>query len=265
MEVIKLFKEALTYPTKDLNKILIFGVLFLITGIVSILQAFGVTLGNDSVSSIISIILGIISIIATLIIYGYGLDITRKTIALESEIPDFNWAKDIVDGIKLLIVEIVYYIIPVIITVIVAYVTGAFNYLIQIISYSMLYGSANAIPQSVLSSALTSFLIVFFVGAILFIIFTLLVVIAIGKLAETGSLGAAINMKDIFNKIGEIGWGNYIVWMVVYVVIVFVIAIVLGIIQLIPFIGIIIGLLVISPYIQMFSSRALGLIYNESK
>jgi hypothetical protein len=265
MEVINLFKEALTYPTKDLNKVLLLGVLFVITGLVSILQVFGLSLGNNSTASIITTIFGIISIIVTLFIYGYGLNITRKTIALEAEIPDFNWAKDIVDGIKLLILEIVYYIIPVIVTLIVAYVTGAFNYLIQIMSYSMLYGSTNAIPESVLVGAATSFLIVFFIGAILFIIFTLLVLIAIGKLAETGSLGAAINMKDVFNKIGEIGWGNYIVWIVVYVLILFVIGIILGIIQLIPFIGIIIGLLLISPYIQMFSSRALGLIYNESK
>jgi len=283
MEVIELFKDSLKYPIKDWNKLLIFGVLFLIAGIYSVLQSISQFISFNTmvlmVLGIITIVFTLLSIIIYLIISGYSLSITRKTIALEEEIPEFEWVKNIIDGLKVFVLDIVYYIIPFIVTFIVAYLTGAFNYLIQIVNYVITHGPTATIPQTLLLDALTSFTIVILIGAILFIIFYLLANIAVARLAENDSLVAAINMKDTIHKIGEIGWGNYIIWLIVFIVIFVVIGIILGIVLgLLSFImGMIAGIviasiiisiiaqLIISPYLTMFSARALGLLYNESK
>lgn len=262
MDVIELFKNALYYPTKDLNKLLILGVFFIIMGIFNILQVFGISAVNYIGADIVLIISSVLTIVIGLIINGYGLSITKETIFNSEELPEFNWGKNIVDGLKIVILYIVYYIIPFLITIILGYATGAFEYIYQIMSYSVMYGSA-AIPQSLAYSAFGSIMGAALVGIILFIIFTLLLEIAMAKLAETDNLGAAINMKDVFNEIGNIGWGNYIIWIILLIIISIIIGFVGAFIQFIPFIGFIIVLLVFTPYIRIFSSRALGLIYNE--
>jgi len=264
MEVTEIFKDALTYSTKDWNKLLILGVLFLIMGIFEVLGKFGFQIANNVGAQIGLILTGLIALFFTLLINGYGLSITRDTIGLQEEIPEFDWVKNLIDGIKLLILEIVYYIIPLIVVVIVAYATGAFSYIVEIINYVITYGATN-IPQSIILEAAVSFLLVFLVGGIFYIIFTLLYYIATAILAETDSLVEAINIIEVFNKIGEIGLANYLIWAVLLVIISFVIGIIGGIIQIIPLIGLIIVMLVIYPFIKILSSRALGLIYNEAR
>lgn len=270
MDIAELFKDSLTYPTKDWNKLLIFGVLIVILSIVDILRTFGIVPiqqqpGGISILAVISVILAVALI---LIVFGYTLSITRKTINnVDGDVPALDLVKNVIDGIKVLILNIVYYIIPVIITFIVALATGALSYIYQMIPYYMMYGSAasSAMPQELVTSASISFLLVFLVGGILFLIFGLLLLVAKAVLAETESLAKAINMVDVFKKIGEISWGNYIIWLILMLILLFVIGFFTGIISIIPFIGIIIALLIIKPYVDMFFARALGLIYNESK
>ncbi|OQD59603.1 hypothetical protein MBBAR_2c00510 [Methanobrevibacter arboriphilus JCM 13429 = DSM 1125] len=266
MEIIELFKDSLTYPTKDWNKLLIFGVLFIIAGIFGLLQALGIALGQYIAANILEIISAIIFIIVGLIIYGYTLSIVRTTVKdTDDPLPDFDWGKNFIDGIKLAILHIVYYIIPVIITLIVAYATGAFNYFYQLAILSASTGSIQTAPESLVASAGLSFLTVFIIAAILFIIFGLLLLIAKAVLAETESLGAAANFSNVFKKIGKIGWGTYIIWLILFAIILIVIGIITTLINAIPFIGAIIVLLIVKSYTEIFSARTLGLIYNESK
>lgn len=266
MDIVGLFKDSLIYPTKEWDKLLIFGVLFIIMSIFGILELFGLSLRNYIGASVVSIISLILTIIITLIIWGYTLSITRKSINnVDGNVPEFVWVKNIIDGLKVLVLRIVYYIIPVIITVIVAYVTGAFRYMYQLLMYYFTYGSIDSASQALLSSATTSLIIVSIVAVILFTVFTLLFLAAIAVLAETESIGAAVNMVDVFKKIGEINWGNYIIWAILYAIILLIISVVINFIAIIPLIGVIIALLIFRPYADMFAARALGLIYNESK
>lgn len=288
MEVIDLFKDALKYPTKNWRIYLILGVLFILG---SLYDAYQQTISTFTLLNwqpdLIYIAFLLLYIITMIIIGGYAVSIIRKTLALEEDLPAFEWGANIIDGIKLSLLSIVYYIIPFVVTLIVGFATGAFNQLAELMNHYIVYGSLNTIPHSVLNSAAFSFLTTFIIGAILFIIFTLLLNIAIGRLAETDSLIKSMNMISIFNKIGEIGWANYIIWILVFIgiliimgilifIISFIIAIILtiiayltGTIQLFSesgtILGIFLGAFLISPYFLMFQSKALGLLYNESK
>jgi len=265
MDIVELFKNSLFYPTQDLGKVVLFGVLFVVMSILAILEAFGLGLRDYLGATVVTIISSILFIIITLIILGYSLNITRKTIKnVDGEIPELDLLKNFIDGIKVAILTIVYYIIPVLVLLVVGFLTGAFVNVLQLVSYAAT-GGAGAIPQTLLSNLGASFLITFLIAGIFFIIFELLLTIARAVLAETESLAAAINIPAVFEKIGEIGWGNYIVWIVVFLILVLILGFISGFIGVIPFIGLIIVSLVVKPYIDMFSSRALGLIYNESK
>ena len=68
----------------------------------------------------IGFIFGIISMIIFIMIYGYSLDIKRNTIHGINELPKLNFTKNLVDGVKTIFVTIVYTIIPLIITLIIA-------------------------------------------------------------------------------------------------------------------------------------------------
>ncbi|MBZ9570281.1 DUF4013 domain-containing protein [Methanobrevibacter sp. TMH8] len=266
MDIVGLFKDSLIYPTKEWDKLLIFGVLIIIMSFIAILQLFGIALSDYLGAAIVAAISFILLFIISLILWGYTLSITRKSINnVDGDVPAFDWVKNFVDGLKVLVLRFIYYIIPALVTLIVAYATGAFNYIYQLALYYVMYGP-NAIPQALSSAAAFSFLMVFVIGGIFFLVFSLLFLAAVAVLAETESLGKAVNIIDVFHKIGEIGWANYIIWVVLYAIILFVVInTVIGVVSIIPYIGIIIVMLILRPYADMFAARALGLVYNESK
>lgn len=272
MEITEIFKDSLTYPTKDWNKLLVLGVLFLIPLIIGLLIAFVTGTGDYTAIAIMGIIVFVVTFITSLIISGYSLSITNKTILNSDEIPIFDWVKNLVDGIKVAVLSIIYYIIPAIITLIVAYATGLFEKYFEILRYSMyssvqsnLTTAASTMPTTLINELFSSLMITGIIAIILFIIFGLLLTIATAKLAETGSLKAGLMINEVFDDIGKIGWGKYIIWIILLIIISIVISFLAGLISLIPIIGSIIVALVIYPYIAMFSARALGLIFNESK
>ncbi|MDR2966878.1 MAG: DUF4013 domain-containing protein [Methanobacteriaceae archaeon] len=266
MKIVKLFDDSLTYPIREWKKLIILGILFVVMNIFNILPIFWIGIHRNLPIDILNIISLILLLIIILIISGYTLSITRNTINnLERNIPELDWVNNIIDGIKVVVLTIVYYIIPVIVTLITFYIVGAFDFINQIISNYAVYGSINQTLESITIGNDLNILIVLILALILYILFSLLFLVAKAVLAETKSLATAVNMIDVFKKIGQIKWKNYIVWVILFTVISSFINLVIGIIVFIPFIGVIFVSLIVNPYVEIFSARALGLIYNESK
>jgi len=268
MDFIEIFKDSLIYPTKDLNKLVILGALLIIIVVLTILTLFSVILMNFIFTAIFTVITVISAIIIGLIYNGYGLRITKETIENNEmsenidTLPNFNWSENLVDGIKVLILDTVYMIIPIIIAVILAYALGLFSSVPLITQFTANSYLSN--PNLYLNQFSTSLTIVQGLFTILALIFSLFAMIARAKLAETSRLSSIFEFEEIINTIAKIGWGNYIIWFILLMVILFMLGSILGIIMLIPIIGTIIGLLII-PGLLIFESRAVGLIYNESK
>lgn len=243
MDITELFKDAFKYPTIELNKVLVLGALLFLL-LIPIFLAF-IFAAIPNVESLI-FGFGLLYFVYILILFGiyivyfgYGLSIVRKTIALEEGIPDFDWGNILADGVKVLVLGLLYMLIPFIFIFGSMYLITAFN-----------------MPSMIF--------VVGLIGFILELVFGLLLTIAIAKLAETDNLVDALNFINIFDKIGEIGWANYIVWAIVLVII-FTVVSVISLILGIFIIGFLIIPLLIVPYMLMFYSRALGLLYNESR
>lgn len=273
MNIAEIFKDSLIYPTKDLGKLVALGALMVILVVLGILTSFTIIMGQSIASIILSVITIIAIIIIGLIYNGYSLSIIKETIENRQisenidNLPDFNWVKNIIDGIKVLILKIIYMIIPLIVTIILAYVLGIFTdvaminqYLANSTNISLVSNSSSIVFLRQFNANLS---LVQGIATILALIFSLFAIIAQARLAETSKLSSVIEFREIFDSITKIGWGNYIVWFILLIIILFIIGIIASLIVIIPIIGLIIYFLIVVPFLIIFASRATGLIYNE--
>jgi len=193
-------------------------------------------------------ILLIISCIIFPLILGYMVRIYRGvTPSPELE----KWGEMFIDGIKLFIIGLVY-AIPII-----------------IIGSVLLLSTIMAVAASMTTSSLNPNAVMGLIGADIFVfIIFILVVIIIGlitatawvRFARTNSMGEAFNFGAIFNHIGNIGWGTYIVALIVMGIVIGIIELIC---QLIPFIGFIL-LFIIMPVISIFQARYLCMLYDSA-
>jgi hypothetical protein len=221
MDVKEIISDAIRYPSSDWKKVLIEGVLLILN--LTVILAFGT---------------------------GYTLRVTKSTLAGYDEPPEFDdWGGMLIDGFKIYIVEVVYFIIPFIIIFV-----GAL-------------GLVTAVASGIIISPSTYLELVLTVitGIILIIIFGVFGAIAIANMAFYDDLKAAFKFGEILERISRIGWGKYIVWYIITIIIMIVVGIVGDILRLIPYLGFIIALLVVYSYLFMYSGRSVALIFKSSE
>lgn len=276
MEILDIIKDAFIFPTNNLEKLAIY---IVITFVVGLLFGGGVVLAalstmDASYLAIIGAILFILGIILALIISGYQLGILKSGIDLNDEAPSFDWKNDLINGIKLLVVSIVYFIIPAIIVLIVGLITNVPGNLANLINEAAVAPanatamanstglSINAVSQSTISAFGTSIAITAMVAFVLFIIFAFIQTMGQARLANTGSLGEALNIPEAAKDITRIGIGKVIAVVLLVVVIVAVINAILGYLY-----GQVSQLsilsIIVTPYLAFFTERASGLLYSD--
>lgn len=198
------------------------------------------------------IILGIILIIpiVNFIGLGYLFRVLKATFAGIDDVPEFDEAGELfIDGLKILVVGFVY-AIPV-------FIIGAI--------ISLIFGvSAGSTVSSFDMFAILAGSLVY---VILAIIIGLIESIAIANMAlYEGELGAAFKFSEVMDRISAIGWGKYIIWYIVMILIGIIAYLVAAGISILTFgIGIILVILVIAPYISVFGARSLALLFASSE
>lgn len=226
MDIGEIISDSLSYPSQDWKKVLILGIL-----------------------TIISIL-----VIPAFLVMGYFFRILKSSIAGFDELPDFDeWGEMFIDGLKIFVVQFVYLLIPLIVIFIGMWASIA----------SISVTDAGTMTNPVLFMGLMGGTAI--IGIILAIIFELIGSIAVANMALNNSeFGAAFRFGEILEKISMIGWGKYIVWYIVMIVISLIGGFIAGILNVIPFIGMIIAMLVVYPYLTMFSARSLALLFGSS-
>ena len=264
MEFGEIFSNALKYPISDYKRLLILGVICLVINIPVVLTQF------NYVNASLFLVWTLVAIILGLLILGYSLSIMKKGIDLEDEIPDIDFTKNLVDGIKSFVVTFIYYLIPTIIVSIIG-ITSLASFLGSIDKNAISTATNATTPNTILSAIpneawaglITGLTITAIVAIILFIIFGIFETIALCRLADTGSLGEAFAISAIIDDIKEIGFLKLIGVLIVLIIISVIIGMVIGIISAIPYVGLIIGFLVGNSFLLLFYNRALGLLYSE--
>jgi hypothetical protein len=188
-------------------------------------------------------------IIATILLgiplAGYCLKVLRG----EKPAPEVaDWGTLFVDGIKAIIVMLIY-AIPIII--------------VQVLMIGGVAASALSGDPAVMMAAVGAMLIGFVVVIILAIIIALFEMIGVVRFARTGSIGEAFNFGAILATIGKIGWVTYIIALIVYAIVAVIFGIVMAILMMIPILGIILYVCLIPPF-ALLATRYFCLVYDSA-
>jgi len=188
------------------------------------------------------VLLLVATILLALPLLGYELKIYRG----EKPSPEVTgWATLFIDGIKYLIICLIY-AIPVII--------------VAVITIWPLVMAAIAGNQAAIAAGIGTFLTSIVVLAIIGIIIALFEFIGVVRFARTGKMGEAFNFGAIIGTIGKIGWVSYIVALIIMMVIIGIIEVIC---MAIPFVGGLI-LFILIPFIILFEARYLCQVYDSA-
>ena len=275
MDLTKSVKEAFVFPSENLKQLAIYICFSIVVSFIGIGSLFSmITSAYTGTLGVMGTILLIIGILAGLIPLGYQISLVKSGIDGDENAPEFSLKENLIVGIKDLIVKIVYFIIPALITAIVGIISGVPQNLTKVITSSvesstvsslstnMSVNGTTTVAPAITGQLIGSITVTVVVGLILFIIFDILAMIADARLANTDSLGSALNIVETFKDIGKIGYGNVIATVVLVFLIILIIQTVLsGLSFVIPFIGIL--SIIVTPYLLFFAKRIIGVLYSE--
>lgn len=234
MDIGDIVGDAVRYPSQDWKKFIIFAVIVIISMILS---------GR------VGIIGGIIGIVISFLMYGYILRVIKACIAGSDELPEFEeWGEMFISGFKVFIVNLIYSIPAIIITVISAASLIATVYFQGTgADLTGIYGLIGA----ALVGIIVAFLYMLLIGIPLFIL-------AIANMAYyDGELSAAFRFSEIREHISRIGAANFIIWYIV-MIIASIVAFLVGAIT-------IIGWIILIPYLYLFLARSIALLFTSTE
>jgi hypothetical protein len=223
MDVGQISSNAIKYPFTDFSKILILGIFLILSFL----------------------------IIPGFLYLGYLFRMLKASVAGLDELPEFGeWGEMFIDGLKVFVVLLVYSIVPLTLIII-----GIWASLIPIIATS---NTVLAELPTISFGLISSFSII---GSILGIIISFFIPVIMANMAYYGELKYAFKFNELFQKISEIGWVDYLIWFIVMLIIWTVTATVAFIMIFPLIIGVLLVPLVIYPYMMLFFARSTALIY----
>lgn len=191
------------------------------------------------------LLLFIATILLCIPLLGYSVKILRG----ENPAPEVtDWVALIIDGIKYLIITLIY-ALP---SLIILFVTLG----------SVIIALASGNTSEVIAG-IGGMLLGFVLFLIVAIICGLFGTMGVIRFARTGSMGEAFNFVEIKETIGKIGWVPYIVALVIMGIIQVIIAVILSAITIVPVLGLLIELLLIAP-LTLFEARYLALVFESA-
>lgn len=235
MEIVDIIKDALVYPAHNITSLILYIVLGVIAGIVAGGTILGMIAGVADKNVFMLLGSGLIGILVFLVvsfaISGYELDIIKYGINRSDESPRIDFLRQFINGARLFLVRIVYYLIPMIISAIVGIIFQ--HWLTSIISI------------------------------ILFIVFALAEFMAECRLAQSEDLVYALAVPDAIADISRVGIVNLLLFVILVTIIAFVLLVIVSaIMQWNSYVGgVLMGILGV--YMVFFIGRATGLLYSN--
>ena len=215
--------------------------------------AFARKLFSDFGRLIILIVLDIIPIV-NLIVTGYASRVLKESPGADSPPKLENYGDLFIDGLKIVIASIIYMLIPLIL--IVAGFGSFFAAMVTGGGPNFMWGGFTPAYMGLLGG--TGAVLVL-VGLLVAFVMLILLAAGIAHMIKTGKFGKAFAFGEILGIIGKIGWGKYLAWLILIVVLAAIVGAIAG---AIPYVGWIIAA-IIGPALTVFYFRSLGLLYSE--
>ena len=238
MEIGEIIGDAIRYPLNHTKSLLIYIVIMFVIALIAIFTGVGLVAGQETNQVLASGIIGIIGllliIIIALLVDGYGLDIVKLGIEKSDAAPEIDIGRQVIAGLKYLIVGIVYIIIPFIVMLLLSAINDTLGLI---------------------------------VGVILFIIFGLALLMGQCRLANTGSLGEALNIPEAIKDLQAIGIFKVLIVIIIVGIIALILNFIAGIFSGMGDIGSFISAIlsaIVGAYTFFFGNRATGLLYSDA-
>ena len=275
MNITEIIKDAFLFPSKNTGRFAIYLLLSVLMEGFALGGAFTYAFGFiDGESYLTGGIYLIIAMMIGFIIYGFHIKVIKSGIELDDNVPVFELYENFMTGFDNFIVSMVYFIIPALIVILVGFDTNLFGNTISFVQEFVLQifnvyimGDSIDIAVSAISLALTNLLnslaITITVASIVFLIFSILQLMAEARLANTGSLREALNIFEAAKDITRIGVGKVILLLIAVVAVIAIIELILIIaLAFYPFLLSVLYI-ILTPYMVLVSQRALGLLYSD--
>lgn len=222
------------------------------------------TMLNDSINYAIDAvwkkwarwILLIVSSIIFPLILGYVMEIYRGN----KPAPELqHWGKLFIDGLKWIVAWIIY-MLPVLAVIL---IFGGWAF-ITAMEQSAAYGGLETLllNPDLLMPIIGGFMIGLVIAIVLAIVISIIAIIGIIRMARQDRFGEAFNFGEIIATIRQIGWGGYILALIVLAIVVMIFSIILALIMAIPYIGWLIYLFLLPPLV-IFEGRYLTQVYES--
>ncbi|MBO6122461.1 MAG: DUF4013 domain-containing protein [Methanobrevibacter sp.] len=241
MELSKIISSSLKYPFRNIAKLPIIFILFLLIAVIPI----GRLLDNNYI-----VLVGVIAFfIFLLIVPGYFLGVVRKGSIESSLFPSLSLVDSIYDSIRVLVLRMVYMIVPTIVFFIAFSTLGAS-------AADMLYGWQISNFLATLGAMLLLILIVY-------LIFEFLLLFAKARLAYLNSLKEALKINKVMGDIKKIGIVNIIKWIILMIILLVAVSLISSLVMAIPYVGFLIYVAVVIPIAESIGNYSLGLLYSN--
>ncbi|EKQ52639.1 MAG: hypothetical protein B655_1719 [Methanobacterium sp. Maddingley MBC34] len=227
MDIGYLTSDAMKYPSQDWKKVIILGILILTSFL----------------------------IVPAFLVMGYVFRALKWSVAGVDQLPEFDeWGEMFIDGLKIFVVELVYFIIP---------FTIIFLGIWASIGSMVAWGaSGNDLMPGAVFGALSLMWGLMVMGLIVAVIFGLFFTIGIANMAYYNSeIGAAFRFSEMLDTINAIGWVDYIIWYIMMIILGMITAAIAGVLGLIPILGWALIVIALYPYLYLLYARALGLLF----
>lgn len=235
MEINEIITEALHYPLNHIQSLAIYLILGIVFSLIAIFTGVAgmLTVSQTSGPGIIVTLIGVLlCLIIYFIVSGYQLDIIKLGINRSSDAPSVDITRQTLNGVKLFVVQLVYFIVPIIISLVCALIL---NRTITVL-----------------------------IAFVLFVIFGFVETMGECRLAKTEDLNFALQVSDAIEDIKRIGFSKVLITIiavgVIYVIISYIVSAVFGIIS--QDLAAVVSTIV-SVYLLFFENRATGLLYSD--
>lgn len=241
MDVGKIISNSFKYPFRNIKKLPILFILFILVAIIPI----GIIFDNRYVT-----VFGVIAFFAfILIVPGYLFSIVNIGLNESSMFPSLNFGKNIYDTLRLLVLRIAYMIVPAVVFFIVWSTMG-------VSGIDMLYDLK---VHSFLLTVILGFIIVL----IAYAVFEVLLFFAKARLAYLNSLSEALKVHKVIDDIRTIGVVNIVKWLIFMAALLIVFSFISSWVMLIPYVGFIVYLVIVIPILESIGNYSLGLLYSN--
>lgn len=193
-------------------------------------------------------VLVIFGILLQFFLAGYKVRIYRGI----KPAPEFdNWAGLFLDGLKLTIVWLLWFL-PILVAT------------ASVIGLIVLSFASGVIPKVSFDIALLMILLFFLLEGIALIITVLYAYLGTVRFARTGSIREGLRLSKITEMIRTLGWLSYLTALLVLFVIMVTFSIITLLLYSIPFIGWVL-VMTISPFVTILYARYITLVYEEGE